>query len=74
MISVSEAFNLVLSTAISYGSEIVSLESAIGRVLSEDIIADRPFPPFDRVTMDGIAISYNSFNEINRKLLQIKKL
>ena len=73
MISVSEAFNLVLSTAISYGSEIVSLESAIGRVLSEDIIADRPFPPFDRVTMDGIAISYNSFNEINRKF-QIEKI
>lgn len=60
MISVSEAFNIVLSTADQYGSEIVILNNAIGRVLSENIIADRPFPPFDRVTMDGIAIAFSS--------------
>jgi molybdopterin molybdotransferase len=73
MISVSEAFNLVLSTAKRFSSESVFLENAIGRVLSEDIIADRPFPPFDRVTMDGIAIAYSSYFESSRKF-EIEKI
>lgn len=34
---------------------------AMGRVLQEDLRADRDFPPFDRVTMDGIAIQFDSF-------------
>jgi molybdopterin molybdotransferase len=32
----------------------------LGRVLAEDIKADRDLPPFNRVTMDGIAISYQA--------------
>lgn len=35
--------------------ETLRLEEALGRVLREDLLADRPFPPFDRVTMDGVA-------------------
>ncbi len=38
-----------------------NLEDCIGAYLAEDLIADRDFPPFDRVTMDGIAIVYDSF-------------
>lgn len=34
-----------------------SLEQCIGRTLREDIHAERDNPPFDRVCMDGIAIS-----------------
>ncbi|MFT4533370.1 MAG: molybdopterin molybdotransferase [Saprospiraceae bacterium] len=68
MITVSEAFNLVLSTAQSYGAEMVSLENAIGRVLEEDILADRHFPPFDRVTMDGISIAFASLQKNQRKI------
>ena len=30
-------------------------------VLAEDLLADRDFPPFDRVAMDGIAIRYEDF-------------
>lgn len=37
------------------------LEDSIGAYLSEDLVADRDFPPFDRVTMDGIAIAFDSF-------------
>jgi molybdopterin molybdotransferase len=40
----------------------VPLTEALGRVLDENIQADRPFPPFNRVTMDGIAISFNTFS------------
>ncbi len=35
----------------------VPIQSAIGRVLAVDIIADRDQPPFDRVAMDGIALA-----------------
>jgi molybdopterin molybdotransferase len=29
--------------------------------LAEDVVAERDQPPFDRVTMDGIAIAYRDF-------------
>lgn len=34
----------------------VDSDAAIGRVLAADIVADRDLPPFDRATMDGIAV------------------
>lgn len=43
-----------------------NLEDCIGAYLAEDLIADRDFPPFDRVTMDGIAIAYDIFNNGKR--------
>ena len=36
---------------------------SLGRVLKEEILADRDFPPFDRVSMDGIAINYAAFKK-----------
>ncbi|MRH99082.1 molybdopterin molybdenumtransferase MoeA [Kriegella sp. EG-1] len=42
------------------------LANCIGDYLAEDLIADRPFPPFDRVTMDGIAIVYEQFKNGQR--------
>ncbi len=39
------------------------LHEAAGRVLAEDICADRDLPPYDRVTMDGIAIQYDTFEK-----------
>ncbi len=40
-----------------------ALENSIGGFLAEDLVADRDFPPFDRVTMDGIAILYEAFEK-----------
>lgn len=56
MLSVHEAFTTVFSQTIHWGTESVWLHEAGGRVLAEAITADRDFPPFDRVTMDGIAL------------------
>ena len=54
----------VLSTANSKPkTQNVKLQKSIRRILAEDIIADRDFPPFDRVTMDGIAINFSNFQE-----------
>lgn len=44
----------------------VSLQQAYHHLLDEPLAADRDFPPFDRVTMDGIAISYASFQKGQR--------
>lgn len=61
MISAAEAFDIVVKRAASFGEERVPLDRALGRVLHEPLCADRDFPPFDRVTMDGIAIDFQSF-------------
>lgn len=61
MISVEKAEKLVLAQAKSFGREKIPLSESLGRVLAEDIFADRPYPPFNRATMDGIAISFDAF-------------
>ena len=62
MITVIEAYQLVLANKLSLKSTDVPLTEALGKVLDENILADRPFPPFNRVTMDGIAIRFNTFS------------
>jgi len=37
-------------------TETLPLEQARGRVLAEDVFADRDYPPFHRATRDGIAV------------------
>lgn len=63
MISVAEAEKLILQTATLLPDETIDLDQATGRVLREALIADRDFPPFDRVAMDGIAIRYEDFQQ-----------
>ena len=61
MISVQQADEIILAETRDYGVDIIPLTLAIGRTLAEDIFADRDFPPYDRITMDGIAISFSAF-------------
>jgi molybdopterin molybdotransferase len=58
MVTVSEAEIIILSQIRDYGTEDVHFEHANGRILAENITADRDLPPCNRVTMDGIAITY----------------
>ena len=60
MVSVEEALHLVLENAISAKIESVDFQASLGRILAEDLVADRDFPPFDRVTMDGIALAFSA--------------
>lgn len=69
MISVEEALHFVQSQHPNWGNEQVLLENSIGRTLAEDILADRDFPPFDRVTMDGICINSGAFEAGKREFL-----
>jgi molybdopterin molybdotransferase len=61
MITVEEAEKIIFEHILSQNTEGVALQKTVGRVLAEDLVADRDFPPFDRVTMDGIAIYFDSF-------------
>ncbi|MCW7463673.1 molybdopterin molybdotransferase MoeA [Leptospira limi] len=61
MISYTEAIDSILKESRSYGTELIPLSNALGRVLAEDIFADRDYPPFHRSAMDGFAISYNDY-------------
>ena len=49
MISVQEAQKIVLKNRLDFGSEKIPFIKSVGRVLKEDILADRDFPPFNRV-------------------------
>lgn len=66
MISVQEALALIEQHARTPGTERISLQEAAGRVLAQEVFADRDFPPFDRVMMDGIAIRWQDFEAGNR--------
>ncbi len=63
MILVEEAEKIILSKVKDFGTESISFETSIRRILAEDIIADRDMPPFNRATLDGIAINYTSYEK-----------
>ncbi|WP_179413846.1 molybdopterin molybdotransferase MoeA [Mucilaginibacter sp. E4BP6] len=60
MITVEEAEKIIQAEIKDYGVEITPFEHALGRVLAENIKADRDLPPFNRVTMDGVAVNYSA--------------
>jgi molybdopterin molybdotransferase len=66
MISVEQALQSVLNSAQNFGAEEIPFLKSLGRILKEEIFADRDFPPFNRVAMDGIVINYTSFKKGQR--------
>jgi molybdopterin molybdotransferase len=61
MIDVEDAERIILENVVDFGIEKVPIEASFGRILAENLKADRDFPPFDRVTMDGISINFEAF-------------
>ena len=55
-IEVSEAQELLLQIPGKPDSEFVPISEALGRVTAEPVIANLPFPPFDRSPFDGYAL------------------
>ncbi|MGB5274516.1 MAG: molybdopterin molybdotransferase MoeA [Flavobacteriaceae bacterium] len=66
MITYESALAVIQGHKVDLRIESKALEQCTGRYLAEDLVADRDFPPFDRVTMDGIAIAFSSFQEGKR--------
>ncbi|CAM4291029.1 molybdopterin molybdotransferase MoeA [Zobellia nedashkovskayae] len=63
MITFENAFEHVLEHTLDFGDETVTLLKSTGRILSEDIKADRDFPPFNRSTKDGIVIAFSAIEK-----------
>ncbi len=60
-ISVADAEALIRGRLGGWGAERVPIDAAAGEILRQTITAERDQPPFDRVTMDGIAIRHSAF-------------
>lgn len=58
LISVAEAAARLRMEPGSFGATTLALAEAAGHVTAGVLRADRPFPPFDRVAMDGIAVRF----------------
>lgn len=67
MITVTEAEKLLRQHVVDLGVERVSLAEAEGRVLREEVAAERDYPPFNRVAMDGIAIDRDTWQKGRRR-------
>ncbi len=60
-LTVTQAERLILQTVPVWPAERAALPSAVGRVLRQDVRAERDLPPYDRATMDGIALTWKSW-------------
>lgn len=69
MVSVEEAVRIIFSHPYPCETESIPISECIGRILAEQIRADRPFPPFDRVAMDGIAVAFESYASGKRSFI-----
>lgn len=63
MVTVGEATHIILQQHRDYGNESLPLRACLGRALAEDIRSDRDMPPFNRVSMDGIAIHFEAYTK-----------
>ncbi|MBI5024261.1 MAG: molybdopterin molybdotransferase MoeA [Candidatus Omnitrophica bacterium] len=61
MLTVPQADSILQKNPISCPSRRVPLAAVAGCVLREHVAADRDLPPFDRATMDGIAVNSAAF-------------
>ena len=66
MVSFPEALALLLEHTPLLAVERCRLEKASGRILRENVAADRPFPASDRVMMDGHALRLADWQAGNR--------
>ncbi|MGB9701010.1 MAG: gephyrin-like molybdotransferase Glp [Thermodesulfobacteriota bacterium] len=59
MIDVNSALKQILAQIPILGKERISILSALGRVLAEDITAPRQIPPWNNSAMDGYAVKWS---------------
>ena len=61
MLTPAEADAAIAAHLAQFPEELLSLPACAGRILRQEIHAERDAPPFDRVAMDGIAIAIAAF-------------
>jgi molybdopterin molybdotransferase len=73
-VTLQAARDLVLAAVHPLGSERVPLASAVGRVLAEDVRADRRIPPADNSAMDGFAVRAGDVRRVPAALRVVEDL
>ena len=66
-LTVAQAERLILQAVPAWPVGPVALDDATGRVLRQNVLAERDLPPYDRATMDGIAIRWRSWSSGQRE-------
>jgi molybdopterin molybdotransferase len=75
VLTTAAALEKVLAAMPDFPAERISAGNAPGRVLRQDVVAERDQPPFDRVMMDGIAIAHADFaGELREYPVQAEQL
>lgn len=67
MLTTGEASAAILAAMPAAITEAISVDHANGRVLQQTVVAERDQPPFDRVTMDGIAFAFSEYDNGTRR-------
>ena len=67
MLSTQEASEAIVASMPLFSSESVATDKSVGRILRQDISAERDQPPFDRVMMDGIALQVAALSDTGRQ-------
>ncbi len=63
MITFEEAYKIVIESSVTKNMVKVSLDDAVGRVLSGDVFSDTAMPPFDKSAVDGYACRRSDLGE-----------
>lgn len=75
MLRYAEAREKVINTVRAQvrrpATESVSLDASLSRVLAEEVVADRDYPPFDRSTRDGFALRTADLTSLPATLRQV---
>lgn len=78
MLRYREARERVISTikarALRPETETVELAASLGRVLAEEVSADRDYPPFDRSTRDGFAVRAGDLTQLPASLRRLGEI
>lgn len=55
MITFEKAYELVMNSRFTTGTETISYAGSLGRILAEDVVSDIEMPPFNKASVDGFA-------------------
>lgn len=66
-LTVAQAERLILRNVPLWPAARIALPSATGRILRQNVHAERDLPPFDRATMDGIALNWRAWSSGKRE-------
>ena len=72
MISYREAIEIITAQSRLLEAETVSIENAIGRILTENILSPEVLPPFSNSAMDGFAYRQKDLDHSERWTLNIQ--